>query len=253
VGLYGYRADVLARWETLPDSPLEAIEKLEQLRLLEAGIAISTFAVAGESLSVDTAEQLEQARALAAAGAQVLDLEALACHRGSILGGLPTQPQPAQKRFDTQLWQALRGFSPARPVFVESESARIGRLTVPVALLQRMRETGRVVAVEMADAARLQLLLADYGFFAQDPEHFCRLLEGLVELRGRARVTAWQALARAGRWEQVFGELMAHHYDPLYQRSLARSYGSLDGLHRLDLGDGGPEALAQAAQALRPF
>ena len=69
VGLYGYRADVLARWEALPDSPLEAIEKLEQLRLLEAGIAISTFAVAGESLSVDTAEQLEQARALAAAGA----------------------------------------------------------------------------------------------------------------------------------------------------------------------------------------
>jgi 3-deoxy-manno-octulosonate cytidylyltransferase (CMP-KDO synthetase) len=69
VGLYGYRADVLARWEALPDSPLEAIEKLEQLRLLEAGIAISTFAVVGESLSVDTAEQLEQARALAAAGA----------------------------------------------------------------------------------------------------------------------------------------------------------------------------------------
>jgi 3-deoxy-manno-octulosonate cytidylyltransferase (CMP-KDO synthetase) len=69
VGLYGYRADVLARWGDLPDSPLEAIEKLEQLRLLEAGIAISTFAVPGESLSVDTAEQLEQARALAAAGA----------------------------------------------------------------------------------------------------------------------------------------------------------------------------------------
>ncbi len=69
VGLYGYRADVLARWQDLPDSPLEAIEKLEQLRLLEAGIAISTFVVAGESLSVDTAEQLEQARILAAAGA----------------------------------------------------------------------------------------------------------------------------------------------------------------------------------------
>jgi 3-deoxy-manno-octulosonate cytidylyltransferase (CMP-KDO synthetase) len=69
VGLYGYRSDVLARWDALPDSPLEAIEKLEQLRLLEAGIAISTFAVAGESLSVDTAEQLEQARVLAAAGA----------------------------------------------------------------------------------------------------------------------------------------------------------------------------------------
>jgi 3-deoxy-manno-octulosonate cytidylyltransferase (CMP-KDO synthetase) len=68
VGIYGYRADVLARWDSLPHSPLEEIEKLEQLRLLEAGIGIGTFAVEGESLSVDTAEQLEQARALAAAG-----------------------------------------------------------------------------------------------------------------------------------------------------------------------------------------
>lgn len=66
VGLYGYRADVLARWSSLPPSPLEHIEKLEQLRLLEAGIAIGTFEVAGDFLSVDTAEQLDQARALAA-------------------------------------------------------------------------------------------------------------------------------------------------------------------------------------------
>ena len=66
MGIYGYRADVLARWNDLPHSPLEEIEKLEQLRLLEAGIGIGTFAVEGESLSVDTEEQLEQARAMAA-------------------------------------------------------------------------------------------------------------------------------------------------------------------------------------------
>lgn len=66
VGIYGYRADVLQRWQHLPHSPLEQIEKLEQLRLIEAGIQIGTFPVEGESLSVDTAEQLEQARAIAA-------------------------------------------------------------------------------------------------------------------------------------------------------------------------------------------
>lgn len=65
VGLYGYRADVLSRWTSLPDSPLEQAEKLEQLRLIEAGISIGTFPVAAESLSVDTPEQLEQARAIA--------------------------------------------------------------------------------------------------------------------------------------------------------------------------------------------
>ena len=67
VGIYGYRADVLARWDALPHSPLEHSEKLEQLRLIEAGITVGTFPVEGDFLSVDTAAQLEQARRLAAA------------------------------------------------------------------------------------------------------------------------------------------------------------------------------------------
>ena len=66
VGIYGYRAEVLAQWAALPASPLEGIEKLEQLKLLEAGIAIGSFAVEADSLSVDTAEQLEEARTIAA-------------------------------------------------------------------------------------------------------------------------------------------------------------------------------------------
>lgn len=77
--------------------------------------------------------------ALAGAGAQVLDLEGLACHRGSVLGLAPGDEQPGQKAFETRLWHALRGLDPARPVFVESESRQVGRLRVPDALLQRMR------------------------------------------------------------------------------------------------------------------
>ncbi len=189
-------------------------------------------------------------QALAAQGAQVLDLEGLACHRGSILGGLPGQPQPTQKRFDTLVWQALRGFNSARQVFVESESARIGRLTVPPALLDHMRRSGQLLQVQMDDAARLALLQADYAFFAADPEAFCQLLQGLVELRGGATVQHWQALARAGQWAQVFGELMVLHYDPLYTRSLQRSYAGLDSAPTVDLGDGGAAALARAAREL---
>ena len=64
VGMYGFRGDVLAGWNRLPASPLEDLERLEQLRLIEAGLTIATFEVQGTSLSVDTAEQLEQARAM---------------------------------------------------------------------------------------------------------------------------------------------------------------------------------------------
>lgn len=163
-------------------------------------------------------------QALAAEGAQVLDLEALACHRGSILGGLPGQPQPAQKAFDNRLWQALRTLDAGRPVFVESESKKIGRLQVPDALIERLHQHGQVLRVDMADDARVQLLLEDYGFFAADPEHFCSLLDGLVVLRGKDTVAGWQALAKSGAWAEVFGQLMQQHYDPLYNRSIDRHY-----------------------------
>ena len=189
-------------------------------------------------------------QALATEGAQVLDLEALACHRGSILGGLPGQPQPTQKAFDNRLWQTLRLLDASRPVFVESESKKIGRLQLPDALIDRLHQHGQVLRVDMADAARVQLLLEDYGFFADDPEHFCRLLDGLVALRGKDTVAAWQAMARAGAWAEVFGQLMQQHYDPLYNRSIDRHYAAYATAPVVSVaGPGAPEMRA-AARAL---
>lgn len=191
-------------------------------------------------------------QALAAQGAQVLDLEALAHHRGSILGGLPGDPQPSQKCFDTQLWTELQRLDAARPVFVESESKKIGRLQLPDSLVRRMREHGKVLRVEMPEAARVQLLLQEYGFFANDVERFCGLLEGLIELRGRERVSHWQAQARTGQWAQLFGELMRDHYDPLYLRSMGRHFNGYDQALPAELADGESATLAAvAAQLLR--
>jgi tRNA 2-selenouridine synthase len=189
-------------------------------------------------------------QALHAQGAQVLDLEALACHRGSVLGGLPGQPQPPQKRFDTLLWQALRALDPARPVFVESESQKVGNVRVPDSLIGRLREHGRCTVVEMDESARVELLLQEYGFFAADPERFCRLIDGLVELRGRDTVQRWQKLARAGAWAEVFAEMMREHYDPLYLRSMDRHFRHLAQAPRLVLRDGGNESLEAATREL---
>ena len=189
-------------------------------------------------------------QALSEAGAQVLDLEGLARHRGSVLGGLPDQAQPTQKAFDTQLWHGMQGFDPARPVYVESESRKIGQLQVPTALLERMRKDSRVVMVTMPDNARVHLLLEEYGFFAQQLERFCGHLDTLVDLRGRETINRWQAMARAGRWAEVFGALMSVHYDPLYLRSIQRNYSGTGAAHELSLSDGGAAAMSEAAQAL---
>ena len=189
--------------------------------------------------------------ALAASGAQVLDLEALARHRGSVLGGLPFEPQPSQKAFETQLWAALSAFEPSRPVYVESESRKIGQLQVPTSLLERMRNDSRVVMVTMPDPARVQLLLEEYGFFAQQLERFCGHLDTLVDLRGRDTVKQWQTLAREGRWDAVFGELMRCHYDPLYLKSIRQNYAGAADAHALPLRDSSAAALHEAAAELR--
>lgn len=189
-------------------------------------------------------------QALAQQGAQVLDLEALAAHRGSVLGALPDAPQPSQKAFDSALWAALGGLDAARPVFVESESRKIGRITVPEALFEAMRSRGDCLWIAMPEAARVELLLQDYGHFSADPDGFCRALDGLVELRGRARVEGWQSRARAGDWAGVFAELMREHYDPGYERSLRGHFPALARARHIELADGSAACMTEAARAL---
>jgi tRNA 2-selenouridine synthase len=188
--------------------------------------------------------------ALAEAGAQVLDLEGLAAHRGSVLGLLPGQPQPSQKAFETGVWDTLRRFDTARPVFVESESRKIGRLRVPEALIERMRRESACLHVEMPQAARLALLLEDYAFFADDPALFCSQLDTLVEVRGRDTVTAWQAAARQGRWAEVYAALMAEHYDPMYLKSMQRNFAGFERARTVELDAGDAATLRRAARRL---
>jgi tRNA 2-selenouridine synthase len=191
-------------------------------------------------------------QALHTAGAQVLDLEALACHRGSVLGPMPGQPQPSQKAFERLVWQALRALNPARPVYVESESRTIGRLRVPEALLLRMR-AAPCVHLQMPLAARVRFLLHDYAHFVDDPEALCQRLQALRELRGAETVQRWQALARSGEpapLARMVQELLEQHYDPVYLKSMQRNFSGFACAQDLPLADGEPATLATAAAAL---
>ena len=161
--------------------------------------------------------------ALAAEGAQVLDLERIACHRGSLLGDLPVDPQPTQKAFESELVAALQRFEPARPVYVESESKRIGTLQVPESLLARMREAP-CIRLELPRALRIELLKREYAHFLADPAALAARLERLVPLHGKKTVEQWAAAAKAGDWDLVIAELLDLHYDPAYTRSIGRNF-----------------------------
>jgi tRNA 2-selenouridine synthase len=158
-------------------------------------------------------------------GAQVLDLEELAAHRGSLLGALPDRAQPTQKSFESAIWFALDRFDPTRPVFVESESKKIGALRVPDALIEAMRSSP-CVRLEVPMAARVQLLTEDYIHFLHDPETINRQLGYLATLRGNDTIAAWQTLANQRAWDQLVAALLEQHYDPAYLRSLSKNYAA---------------------------
>lgn len=188
-------------------------------------------------------------QALQAQGAQVLDLEGLAQHRSSVLGMIPGVAQPSQKAFDTRIWTALRGFDPARPVYIESESKKVGNVAVPDALIAAMRASP-CLRIDLPEGERVALLLEDYDFFLHDTEFFCERLGALTEARGKAVVQGWQARARAGDAASVVGELLVKHYDPGYLQSMQRNFVQYPAARALAPRDRSAAAMAALAAAL---
>jgi tRNA 2-selenouridine synthase len=183
---------------------------------------------------------------LRAQGAQVLDLEALANHRGSVLGLVPGSPQPGQKQFESRVWAALRQFDPLRPVYVESESKKVGDLRVPLALIERMR-CAPCLRLDLPLDARVALLLEDYGHFVTDTAAFCERLDALRATRGKEVVQGWQDAAHAGRTPEVVRELLVQHYDPIYAQSMKRNFDGVAALLAELRWDGSPASLEAAA------
>lgn len=161
--------------------------------------------------------------ALADEGAQILDLEALASHRSSVLGHIPGKPQPSQKHFDTLVWQALRHFDVSRPVFVESESRKVGNLSIPESLMLAMRDSP-CFELQLSLDERVALLMEDYPFFVTDPALFCHRLDALAAIRGKAVVEAWKAQVQSGQFDPVVRDLLVLHYDPTYASSMLRNF-----------------------------
>lgn len=186
-------------------------------------------------------------QALLESGAQVLDLEGLAAHRGSVLGNLPDTLQPPQKMFDSQLWWTLKHFDPTRPVYVEAESKKIGLLRVPDALLARMREGG-CVRIECATPLRVAILKEEYAHFLASPTALKEKLDCLVGLYGHEIIARWNTLAQQGGWDELVLELLEKHYDPAYGKSTLKNYPHYSDTARIAVEDISAASFLRAAQ-----
>jgi tRNA 2-selenouridine synthase len=187
--------------------------------------------------------------ALAETGHQVLDLEGLAQHRGSVLGKIPQHPQPSQKWFDSLLLTELQSLDPERPVYVESESKKIGSVALPAALFDAMHAADCLV-VETPLEVRVAGLQEDYLHYVNDPEALIAQLQSLHQFHGGEKLAHWGELINAGDFAAFVEELLTLHYDPTYFRSLNKHYPRLPEAQTLALNDLSHAALCEVAKRL---
>jgi len=188
-------------------------------------------------------------QALGERGEQVLDLETLACHKGSVLGVLPDHPQPSQKAFETGLFTTLRTINPNHPVYVEAESQKIGNLRIPQTLIEQIRR-GVCLSIEASLDARVAFLQKDYDYFLSLPDLLASRLDVLRSLQSRESIERWHALITAADWSALVRELLEYHYDPLYRRSQAYHFNAIDPAARFSSNDLSPAGIAQLAEAI---
>lgn len=182
---------------------------------------------------------------LQAEGAQVVDLEALADHRGSLFGGL-AGPQPAQKMFESRLAAALVRLDPARPVYLEAESNKIGNLLIPGSVWKAMLIAPRVEIAAPLDA-RAAHLIDTYAELTADPGAVGAILDKLRPYHAADRIADWHTLATGRDFHRLCTELMRDHYDPRYAKSSARKAAAVG---RHDLPDLTEATLRRTAQQL---
>ena len=154
---------------------------------------------------------------------QVLDLEKIANHKGSVLGEPTKGEQPSQKCFESQLCHTMRALDPKQTVYVEAESPKIGRIQIPTVLLNAMH-CGQCLRIEAAMSARVAFLCEEYRHFLHDPELFQSAIARLAAHVAKKKIEHWLFLHKAEEISALVEDLLVSHYDPFYTRSMNKHF-----------------------------
>lgn len=234
----GWRAEVVA-------GGYQSYRRLVHQAMYEQALPHRLVLLDGYTGTAKT-EVLQRAASL---GVQVLDLEGLANHRGSLLGEQPS-PQPSQKGFESAVAGALMQLDPARPVLVEAESNKIGQRIIPPTLWSLMKRAPRI-EIQAPIAARCRYLVAAYDDILSDSTRLRDRLGPLRAHRSGAVVEGWFASIDAGDRAALTEALMREHYDPAYRKSRAAIGAEVIAtVEAATLDDGGLAAAAAQVAAL---
>ena len=200
----------------LVDGGYKSYRKLVVAALYETPISLQIILLDGGTGSGKTA----LLQALRGQGAQVLDLEGMAEHRGSLLGGF-SGGQPSQKMFESRLAGALSALDPTQPVYVEAESNKIGNLLIPPSLWAAM-QTAPALKISAPLQVRAAFTVSHYADLTQDLTELRNRLAPLHVFHGAAQMAEWDKMIEARAFEELAASLIERHYDPRYTKSAAR-------------------------------
>ena len=169
-------------------------------------------------------------------GGQILDLEELANHRGSLLGLRPGEKQPNQKYFESLLLQSIKKLDQNEPVFVEAESSKIGEIQIPKHFFSLMK-TAPLIEIYMPLKKRAQFLVKEYEYLQTHTETLFKLFDAMFYRHGEEKTNVWRELADNKRWHELAIELICSHYDPAYKSSSMRKLRKVECMVQIDIAD----------------
>ena len=154
-------------------------------------------------------------------GEQVLHLEELAKHKGSVLGPYFACEQPSQKQFETELWNFLRKADCRKKIWLEHEGIQIGKLYLPKDLYQMINDSPKIF-IKVDLKSRVDHLLRDYCYYIENPETLIPLLNKLVKFAGKKQVMEWREMLSKRNFFGLVSSLITEHYDKAYEMKRRR-------------------------------
>jgi tRNA 2-selenouridine synthase len=155
-------------------------------------------------------------------GGQILDLEGLANHKGSLLGKMPGLDQPSQKLFESKLLNKLKELNLKKNIYVEAESSKIGNVHIPKSIWAKMIISPRV-EIKADLKLRANFLVTDYDYMCNNPDLINPLLIGLKKRLSKNLIDSWKDLILKKKWTDLTESFLQNHYDPSYSSNTIKN------------------------------
>tara|TARA_B110000967_G_scaffold45210_1_gene45389 strand:+ start:106 stop:1149 length:1044 start_codon:yes stop_codon:yes gene_type:complete len=155
-------------------------------------------------------------------GAQILDLEGLARHKGSLLGAIPNLKQPSQKFFESLLFYEINKLNLKKNIFIEAESSKVGNVHIPKSIWSNMILSKRIEVVADVNT-RAKFLIDDYQYMCKNPILIKPMIKGLKTRLSNNLINSWEKLIDEKKWFELTKSFLENHYDTSYSSNTIKN------------------------------